>query len=327
MSKIFICYRRDDSSDVVGRIYDHLIATFGNNRIFKDVDSIPAGEDFRKYIEQSVQFCDVALVIIGKKWLGLSDGSSNRRIDNPTDVVRVEIELCLSRKIPIIPVLVSGALMPNADDLPQSIQQLAYQNGLVVRTDPDFRRDIAKLINSLSRIIKFRKSHKHIWYLLLALIVGATAWIAPRLLEETVTERNSSGDLTKPSQSIFLGALDGIYEGEDKNNPTQLTIKNDTNELVLLVRNCAFIGTIAEADSYWSVIAQGQDGMCHMIDGPFIGKEVGRITPVKGHLANSGRVLKVLLNFSIGSLSQFSGIYNFKYNDLDALRQSRGFDK
>lgn len=50
MSKILISYRREDSAHVTGRIYDRLVQQFGRTAVFKDVDSIPLGIDFRTYL-------------------------------------------------------------------------------------------------------------------------------------------------------------------------------------------------------------------------------------------------------------------------------------
>lgn len=326
MNSIFICYRRDDSADIVGRIYDYLLPKFGKTQVVRDVDSIPLGVDYRTHIEKSIENCNVALIVIGRKWLDIADQNGNRRLDNPADLTRVEIELCLSKDITVIPVLVSGATMPKEEDLPESIRQLVYQNSVVVRADPDFKRDIEKLINSLSGRITTKKNTKFAWFALsglLLVIISGYWWFASQSTIKEPTDQLS----TQETQSRFFGALDGIYEGDGKNVSTQLTIKAASNELELLTGNCAFYGVISEADSYWSVIAKGQDGMCDMVDTPFIEKEVGRITPVKGQLANSGKVLKALVNFNIGSLSQYSGIYEFKYNDLEDLRRAKGFDK
>src|SRR5262245_10108657 len=66
---IFISYRRDDAGDVTGRIYDRLAQHFGKPFVFKDVDGIPLGIDFRKHLGDSVGRCDVLLAVIGTRWL------------------------------------------------------------------------------------------------------------------------------------------------------------------------------------------------------------------------------------------------------------------
>ena len=109
MSKIFISYRRTDSADITGRLFDHLTFHFAREDLFKDVDSIPLGVDFRKSIADAVQSCDVVLAVIGMNWLSSQDKQGHPRLSNPDDFVRIELEAGLERNIPVIPVLVSGA--------------------------------------------------------------------------------------------------------------------------------------------------------------------------------------------------------------------------
>jgi hypothetical protein len=147
-----MCYRRKDSSDISGRIYDRLVAHFGEQAVFKDVDAVPLGIDFRVYIERIIKECAVVLVIIGDRWLEASaDGS--RRIDNSRDHVRVEIESALKRDIPVIPLLVRDAEHPNPGSLPNSIRELAFRNGTDIRSDPHFRDDVAFVIRRLDKYI------------------------------------------------------------------------------------------------------------------------------------------------------------------------------
>lgn len=145
--KIFISYRRADSADVVGRIYDSLVKEFGRENVFKDVDSIPFGVDFRTFLANSVAQCNIFLAVIGKHWLVTESGQ--RRLDDPADWVRIEIESALARNIPVVPITVSGANLPPASELPASLQDLVYRNSLAVRPDPDFHNDMQRLIKSL----------------------------------------------------------------------------------------------------------------------------------------------------------------------------------
>jgi hypothetical protein len=148
--KVFISYRRDDSRGITERIYDRLVDHYGEDAIFKDVDSIPKGSDFRQIIKKAVSMCDVLLAVIGDRWLGVIDKTTRRRIDDKNDFVRIEIEIALQRGIMVIPVLINGAQMPKATKLPHSLQELAFRNGAVVRHDPDFHRDVNHLIKLLT---------------------------------------------------------------------------------------------------------------------------------------------------------------------------------
>jgi hypothetical protein len=138
---IFISYRRSDSIAETGRIYDRLVTDFGRERVFKDVDSIPFGIDFADYLDQAVSQCQVLLVIIGKTWLNVTEPDGTRRIDDPNDFVRIEIESALRRGIPVIPVLLEGATMPRSDQLPEALAPLARRNAAQVGYDPRFHDD------------------------------------------------------------------------------------------------------------------------------------------------------------------------------------------
>ena len=147
--KVFISYRRSDSIDICGRIYDRLVRDFGEQNIFKDVDNIPFGVDFVEYLDNQVKECTVLLAVIGPKWVEVEDDKGRRRIDDPNDFVRIEIESALKRNILVVPLLVSGAGMPYTEDLPESLQPLTRRNGIQVRPDPDFHNDMTRLIKRL----------------------------------------------------------------------------------------------------------------------------------------------------------------------------------
>lgn len=150
---VFISYRRLDSADITGRIYDRLAQHFGKASIFKDVDSIPLGIDFRKHLQNSVGQCSVLLVIIGKNWLAAAD-KGKPRLNDAKDHLRIELETALQRDIPIIPILVQGATVPEEDSLPPSLGLLAYRNGIEVRPDPDFHGDMNRLIRGVEACLQ-----------------------------------------------------------------------------------------------------------------------------------------------------------------------------
>lgn len=145
---IFISYRRQDSADVTGRIYDRLTQRFDRKQVFKDVDSIPLGVDFRAHLGDVVGRCNLLLAIIGPQWLNVV-GPNGRRLDDVGDFVRIEIEAALARNIPVIPLLVGGAELPSERDLPPSLAAITFRNGIAVRPDPDFHRDMDRLIAGL----------------------------------------------------------------------------------------------------------------------------------------------------------------------------------
>jgi hypothetical protein len=152
MGGIFISYRRDDSAATVGRIYDRLVANFGRAAVFKDVDSIPIGVNFHTYIDNVMRQCSVALVVIGPRWLTVAN-AAGRRLDDPDDVVRQEIEVALRLGLAVVPALVENATMPSAGVLPATLQELASRNGVSVRYDPDFENDMRRLVGALQRLL------------------------------------------------------------------------------------------------------------------------------------------------------------------------------
>jgi hypothetical protein len=101
MTKIFISYRRQDTKAIAGRIFDRLEAKFGRDGVFMDIDSIPFGVDFHDFLSEQVSRAEIVLALIGHGWADARDEAGNRRLDNPDDFVRVEIEAALARGIPL----------------------------------------------------------------------------------------------------------------------------------------------------------------------------------------------------------------------------------
>lgn len=150
MAGIFISYRRADSGSVCGRITDSLRAVFGNDAVFRDVSDIPGGMDFRRAIDAALDRCKTVVVVIGPAWVTATDQASHRRLDNPEDPVRVEVELALQRRIPILPVLVWGARMPDTRELPSSIAQLHYLNAYSLYDDPYYQPSMNRLVEAIA---------------------------------------------------------------------------------------------------------------------------------------------------------------------------------
>ncbi|MEO0771342.1 MAG: SUMF1/EgtB/PvdO family nonheme iron enzyme, partial [Cyanobacteria bacterium J06649_4] len=143
--------RRSDAAAEAGRIYDYLEGRFGRKAIFKDVDTMDAGDDFRERLNDAVGQCQILLAVIGKSWLQVTDEAGRRRLDNPADWVRLEIETALRRKVRVIPILLDGVAMPAVRELPVTLQPLAYRNAARVRHDPDFRRDMERVVGVIQR--------------------------------------------------------------------------------------------------------------------------------------------------------------------------------
>jgi hypothetical protein len=152
VATVFICYRREDAPATTGRIYDHLVQSFGEVSVFKDVDSIPVGTDFPSHIQRILRQATAQVVIIGPRWLDIRDEAGRSRLQNPGDFVRQEIETGLASGIPVIPVLVEGAAMPPERALPASLAPLTRLQAVNIRFDPDFTTDVRRLITAIERV-------------------------------------------------------------------------------------------------------------------------------------------------------------------------------
>jgi hypothetical protein len=148
--RVFISYRRDDTAAPAGWLSDRLAGHFGRHQVFKDVDSIPLGDDAAQVIAAAVASCDALLVLIGRPWLTASGPDGNRRLADPHDFVRLEIESALARDILVIPVLVDEARMPQPGELPPSLAALAGRPPLELSQD-HLEADTARLLQVLGQ--------------------------------------------------------------------------------------------------------------------------------------------------------------------------------
>lgn len=151
MAKIFLSYRRSDTQAITGRIYDRFVQHYGAEQVFMDVDTIPPGVDFRQQITDWISTSDVLVVVVGDRWLkkGADETSA---LDDPGDFVRIELEAALQRNIPVVPLLVDHAGMPQADELPDGLQEFAFRNAISVSSGRDFNEQMGRLFQDLSRL-------------------------------------------------------------------------------------------------------------------------------------------------------------------------------
>jgi hypothetical protein len=156
MAKIIISYRRADSTAIAGRIRDRLAGQYGASLVFMDVEDIPFGTDFRDHIRNELLRSDLLLVIVGREWLGkAADGTA--RIQSETDPVRIEVETALLNAIPVIPVLVNGAHVPEPTDLPENLRNFAFLNAATVDAGRDFHVHMERLIAGIDGVAAARR--------------------------------------------------------------------------------------------------------------------------------------------------------------------------
>jgi hypothetical protein len=150
--RVFITYRREETAAHAGRLYDAMVARFGEGNVFMDVDMAP-GVDFVERITEAVAACHVLIVVMGPRWATVQDEQGRARLADPEDFVRLEVETALRRPdVTPIPVLVAGARMPNREDLPPELRAITRRNALEL-ADQRWRYDVGRLISTLDELL------------------------------------------------------------------------------------------------------------------------------------------------------------------------------
>src|SRR5215218_9467248 len=152
---IFISYRRDETAGYAGRLEDRFNEHFGEHNVFRDIDSIEPGLDFTEVIKRAVDSTEVMLAVIGKNWLTATDAAGRKRLENPDDYVRIEIATALKRNTRVIPLLVQGAAMPSAGQLPEDLAPLTRRNAFELH-DSSWGDDVRRLITTLDQVLEHR---------------------------------------------------------------------------------------------------------------------------------------------------------------------------
>jgi hypothetical protein len=201
--RVFISYRRDDAAYPAGWLFDRLASGLGRDKVFKDVDSIEPGDDFAAVIRTAVGSCDVLLALIGDRWLTITGKDGQRRLDDPGDFVRLEIEAALARGIRVIPVLVAGVRMPPASQFPASLAELTRRQTLEL-SPVRFESDTARLLKVLDKTL--REAHAAVP---LATLTG------PRIQAEThQAPAGHIANLRSPAEvthtQVVCGAVIGV---------------------------------------------------------------------------------------------------------------------
>ena len=164
MPNIFISYRREDAPASARLIYEELTKWFGDGNVFMDVEQIALGDNWKDILNQRVARCDAMLAVIGPHWLAAANSEGKRRLDDPEDFVRWEIREALKRGKQVIPVLVDGARLLDARELPPDLAALAGLQAQSVTHDK-FDKDVETLIEAVGRegpIIGIAAAFKHL---------------------------------------------------------------------------------------------------------------------------------------------------------------------
>jgi hypothetical protein len=149
---IFINYRKDDSSWNALALYNELQKYFPKERIFKDFNTIRPGDDFVESIQKALSHCNVLLIVMSKNWLQVKDKHGNRRLDDPDDLVRIEISTAIERNIQVIPVLFDNIPMPTSGELPDNLRSLPRRQYVEIETTR-FESDVKKLAEAIEELL------------------------------------------------------------------------------------------------------------------------------------------------------------------------------
>jgi hypothetical protein len=237
--RLFVSYRRDDSSGHAGRIHDSLRARLGPGiNIFMDVDAIPPGADFADVIQSAVSSADALLVVIGPRWVEARDGAGRRRIDDSADFVRLEVAAALGKGVRVIPILVQGAQMPSAIELPPDLAPLARREAIKL-SDERWQFDIGRLAAAVGLV------SAPPWYRRPPVIAGAA------LILVILIVAGASLLLRAPESGEVAGAT----------GPTGTTGATATPAPTVLLSTLRFSDAMAPPDSRWQTYDTMKSGV------------------------------------------------------------------
>jgi hypothetical protein len=149
---IFLSYRREDAAPYARLLQFQLSERFPDAQVFMDLDSIEAGLDFADVIGEAVDSCALFVALIGRQWATLADDAGNRRLDDPDDFVRFEVQAALERGVRVIPVLVDGAAPLRLQQLPSELHKLARLNAFELSYGR-YQYDAERLIDLIQRVL------------------------------------------------------------------------------------------------------------------------------------------------------------------------------
>ena len=212
MSGIYLSYRRMESAAYAGRLVDHLSRHFGQNSVFRDIDSIAGGQDFPHAIESALNACDAVLVVIGNNWATDTAQNGRRRLDDPKDWVRLEVAAALRRNVLVVPVLVDGARLPDPASLPEELGSLCRRHACEL-SDLRWSYDVGELVKDLEKVVRPPKRFKLPrikdkelrWFagsaIVLALLLGMA------LFGPTVLRRNPQGKINSVTPTLAVSQV------------------------------------------------------------------------------------------------------------------------
>ena len=220
MRRIFISYRRADSADAAGRLYDRLAEQFGNDNVFINVNNIRPSKDYVVAIERRIANCDTMIVLIGPGWASATNEAGFRRLDDPRDLARLEVEAALQRNVRVIPILLGDAEMPETPELPEPLQALLRRQAVRL-SHASFHKDVDLLLERLGRKVKRRTARRWLW--LAASGAAAIAIVvAISLVVETPNASDSDGGEVRPVPANPAGESDAHPVRDSTSDPVRV---------------------------------------------------------------------------------------------------------
>lgn len=159
MNRIFISYRRSDSSTFAAMLARELDGLFEGACVFFDKSSIDLGKDYEKVIDDALSNCAVFIPVIGSRWLARPSEVGDNRLFERNDLVRIELETAAHRQLWTIPILADGAVMPTQHDLPESVAWVTKMNALAIATD-DMKTGCLSLVEPIQQAFEFAEFQK-----------------------------------------------------------------------------------------------------------------------------------------------------------------------
>lgn len=293
---IFISYREKDSAGEAGRLVDSLKEHFEDDQIFMDIDKIEPGVDFSDAISHSLECCDVMLAIIGPRWMG--DTKQISRIKNDGDWVRLEIATALARNIRVVPVLVDGAELPTAEELPDDLQPLLKRQAYEI-SNKRWRYDTDQLIEFLEKNVGVMPRRKEVpkpvkkvslpgtvkWIFLIAggFFILSMILYAMGIGNEDEPLKNEPATLIdnniqeNPEEQVDLNSEAGGQTGSDEDGASNVRNNNITNEVSYKNVN----GTWSDANGLYYLVISQEGGQVYVnsyaMDGTQSGQGSGTV--------------------------------------------------
>ena len=219
---VFISYRRDDAAGEAGRLCDHLTRRFGSRAVFMDIDTIAPGTDFVVELDRALNTTAVVIVVIGRKWLTVTNPDGSRRIDDSTDFVRREIQTAFQRGTRVIPLLVQGAAMPSVGDLPKELAPLATRQASAIQHE-EFSDDAQRLADAIAPFIegsapwwRTRRERALIGGALAIILLGFAAWqwFGPSDTGKQPTAQGPAGNDARQARQKQVDDLVSVATGQ-----------------------------------------------------------------------------------------------------------------